>query len=194
MFYIGGAAPVVARAQGLQEGERRELDIDLSPFRFSRLTGRVILHGPVGLGDFGSFSLAEPDGDGWEFAINLKPDATGGFAVDVAPGLYRPLGAANSGNNNLLGPELTVAPGEVLARDFHFHAGRPRLRVLGANREPRSGVVIEVRAQGSDWGGRFPYTSDDGSTSTVLAVGTFRLLANGAFSGPCSGAPTATSS
>jgi hypothetical protein len=145
----------------LREGERREFDLELSGQMFAKVTGSVV----IGDRPFCGQVMFYKDGKWVDSAMSNE---AGKFTAFVSPGSYRV-----QVKGLFADAPIACAAGEEVERDFHVTAVTVRLRVVGPDGAPRSGVRLIT----ADFTGRaavhFPASGKDGYTERQLSPGTY---------------------
>lgn len=140
---------LLAMVRGLEEGEVRELDIDLSGLRPANLEATVRINGEVCTHRvlvFEYFKAGQRRGE-----LKLRTDHAGRIAATLLPGSYRVNLLENIGGLEqrlCLVDELALRPGQKLVEAFALQTGGLQLRWSDPNTRPASVTLIRLDAQG----------------------------------------------
>ena len=121
----------VTELKGLQDGESRELDLDLARMVLASVKGRVTLNGRPAVGSVLTLHTDAKENAKWH---NFKLNSKARYEAKIVPANYKiTLQLKVADRRSIMIPGaglLLVTPGQTIERDLAFHAGDVRIVVV----------------------------------------------------------------
>jgi hypothetical protein len=153
-----GAQHPVALVSGLQDGETRELTVDLSHLRPGKVEGQIFENGLPVAGCRYALQKAQTPAAVANHALSHHgvTDGEGRFTAHVIPGTYVCWLLPEQGAFTHLDSTetVTVIGGQTAAVTFQLHSVRLRVRLIGGDGkalEGRSLVAAGIQPNGGEW-------------------------------------------
>ena len=174
------ASEVVARLEGLRDGDTRKLDLDLRRLIPTKLSGTVFLDGETF--KKGRIVLHGRRGrsvTGLELSTSryLETNGRGRFSTMVPAGVYRlSVHSPDLGGLNLpTAGTVTVVAGRAVEQTFRLSTGRVRLTVLGTDGKPVAGASLSAKSAAHGGPILLPAPNANGLASVRLPIGAWTV-------------------